>query len=326
MAVETEGHDVDLAYWERSRGYCRSEKNEDVQFAVEKLLMAKRPKVAIETAGDHRISLPSKLLKQIILDLLSESTKLVADTMMDYHLANIFIQLYERKELSDEEIAKLEWPFAALFRDIHHHTKRPFAIHRVLEKDPALFADFVGMIYKRDDKQPNPKNPDESENLAKNARAIFDAWHSIPGAEENGTIDYKVLSAWVKKARAECASSKHVTGGDLQIAFMLAHSPSDKDGLWPHSAVRRVIEELDNDVINRHIPIEIYNGRGVVSRGLNEGGNQERKLAQNYKEMGEKLNAKWPVTASILRDISKSYEHDAKREDIDSDLHDIRWG
>lgn len=326
LAVEAEGHDVDLAYWERARGYCRSEKNEDVQFAVEKLLMAKRPRVAIETAGDHRISLPSKLLKQVILDLLSEPTKLVADTMMDYHLANIFIQLYERKELPDEEIAKLEWPFAALFRDIHHYTKRPFAIHKVLEKDPALFADLVGMVYKRDDRQPNPKNPNESEKLAKNARAILDAWRSIPGSKEDGTIDDKALSIWVRTARAKCASSKHVTGGDLQIAFMLAHSPSDSDGLWPHTAVRSIIENLDNDIINRHIPIEIYNGRGVVSRNPDEGGNQERKLAQNYKEMSEKLNTKWPVTASILRDISSSYEQDARREDIDSDLHDIRWG
>ncbi len=326
LTVESEGHDVDLAYWERARGYCRSEKNEDIQFAVEKLLMAKRPRVAIQTAGDHRISLPSKLLKQVILDLLSEPTKLVADTMMDYHLANIFIQLYERRELSDEEITKLEWPFAALFRDIHHHTKRSFAIHKVIEKDPKLFADLVGMVYKRDDRKPNPKNPKESEKLAKNAKEVFDSWRGIPGTKEDGTIDEKILSRWIKIARAECAKSKHVTGGDLQIAFMLAHSPSDKDGFWPHSAIRKVIEELDNDVVNRHIPIEIYNGRGVVSRGLNEGGDQERNLAKNYREMSEKLNTKWPVTASILRDISESYEHDAKREDIDSDLHDVRWG
>jgi hypothetical protein len=325
VLVESAGHDVEVAYWERARGYCRSEKNEDVQYAVEKLLLVERPRVALEVAGDHRISISSNILRQVILDLLSQPGKLVADSMTDYYLANIFSQLHERKELSDEEIAKLEWPFAPLFRDIDNHTKKPFAIHRLLEKDPALFADLVGMLYKRDDKKPNPKNSDELERLAKNARAVFDSWYGIPGTKGNGNIDENALYDWVKKARAECAKSCHVTGGDLQISSMLAHSPTGIDGIWPHSAVRRIIEDLDNDVINRHIPIEIYNGRGVVSRGLNEGGNQERKLAQNYKEMSERLTTKWPVTASILRGIAESYEHDARREDIDSDLHDIRW-
>lgn len=326
IIAESAGHDVEVAYWERARGYCRSEKNEDVQFAVEKLLMVKRPRVALEVAGDHRISLPSNLLKQVILDLLSVPGKLVADSMTDFHLANVLVQLYDRKELSDEEIAKLEWPFAALFDDIHLHTKRPFAIYKILEKDPALFADLVGMVYKRDDKQPDSKNLDESEKLAKNAKAIFDSWCNIPGTKEDGTIDDKVLSDWVKKARLVCASNKHITGGDLEIASILAHSPSDGDGLWPNSAVRKVIDELDNDIINRHIPLEIYNGRGVVSRNPNDGGNQERELARNYKQMSDKLNANWPVTASILRDIANSYDQDARREDIDSDLHDIRWG
>jgi len=332
LAVESEGAKVDLAYWKQARGYSRSNKNEDVQFAVEKLLMAKRPKTALEMAGDHRVSLPSKLLKQVILNFLSERLKnkqLVADSMTDYYLANIFRQLYERKELSDEEIAKLEWPFAALFRNIHHYTKKPFAIHRVIEKDPAFFVDLVGMIYKRDDKKPSPKhrglNSAQSERLARNAKNILDIWHSIPGTKEDGSIDEEVLESWVKNAREKCAESKLITGGDLQLAFMLAHSPADSDGLWPHTAVRNVIDNLDNEVINRHIPIEIYNSRGVVSRSPNEGGKQERTLAQNYKKMSKKLNAKWPVTASVLRATSESYERDARREDIDSDLHDIRW-
>lgn len=332
LAVESEGSQVDSAYWKQTRGYSRSDKNEDVQFAVEKLLAAKRAGVALEVAGDHRVSLPSKLLKQVILDFLSERSKnkqLVADNMIDYYLANIFRQFYERKELSDEEIAKLEWPFASLFRNIHHHTKKPFAIHKVIENDPAFFVDLVGMIYKRDDKIPNPKhrglNSAQSEKLAINAKNILETWHSIPGTKEDGSIDVEILNTWVKTVRQKCAERKLVTGGDLQIAFMLAHSPIDPDGLWPHTAIRNVIDNLDNDVINKHIPIEIYNSRGVVSRNPDEGGNQERALSQNYLKMSQQLNAKWPVTATVLRSISESFEHDAKREDIDSDLHDIRW-
>ena len=106
---------------------------------------------------------------------------------------------------------------------------------------------------------------------------------------------------------------------------MLAHAPSDPDGVWPHVAVRNLIEHLNNKTIDRHIQTEIYNNRGVVSRGLNDGGNQERELAEKYKKMSDAVKAKWPRTAAMLRSMAESYERQAKYEDIDSDLHDLRW-
>ena len=117
----------------------------------------------------------------------------------------------------------------------------------------------------------------------------------------------------------------HVIGCDLQIGLMLAHAPGDPDGTWPHVAFRNLIERLNNETIERNIQIEIYNSRGVVSKGLNDGGAQERALAEKYKKMSEDVNAKWPRTGAMLRGIAESYEHEAKSEDIDSDLHDLRW-
>ena len=135
----------------------------------------------------------------------------------------------------------------------------------------------------------------------------------------------KELIEWVETARQQCAASNHVRGGDLQIAFMLAHAPGDSDGTWPHVAVRNLIERLNNELIDKHIEMSIYNSRGVFSRDLNDGGRQERELSAKYKQMSDAVKAKWPRTAAMLRAIAESYKQDAKREDIDSDLHDLRW-
>jgi hypothetical protein len=116
-----------------------------------------------------------------------------------------------------------------------------------------------------------------------------------------------------------------VIGCDLQIGYILAHAPEDSDGAWPHIAVRNVIERLNNQTIDDHIQTEIYNSRGVVSRGVNDGGSQERALIEKYRKMSETVKAQWPRTGALLRRMAEWYEHDAKGRDVDSDLRDLRW-
>jgi hypothetical protein len=183
-------------------------------------------------------------------------------------------------------------------------------------------------MYKRDD---NSAEPDQEgldkqgrENLAHNARLVLDSWRLLPGLKDDGSLNEAQLTEWVEAARAHCAATRHVTGGDLQIGFMLARVPGDSDGTWPHTAARNLIERLNNDVIDEHIQVEVYNSRGVVSRGLADGGAQERGLAERYKKMSESVKVKWPRTAAILRSIADSYYRYATHEDTLSELNDLR--
>lgn len=332
LAVSAHGKDVENAYWKQTSGYFRTNKSEDALMAVERLLDVKRPDTALTIASDPLISLPSILLQRLIQELLAidpKDKKFRADTMTGFHIGHVFKQLYERKELPIEEIAKLEWPFVALFDEIRHYAGAPMALHRVLQKDPSFFALLISFIYKRDDHalDPSQKGIDKEivERRARVAYELLDSWHLMPGLKDDGTLDEKGLMDWVEVARKQCAEINRAEGGDLQIAFMLAHAPGDNDGIWPHVAVRNLIERLNNELIDRHIQIGIYNSRGVVSRGLNDGGRQERELAEKYKKMNDAVKTKWPRTGAILRSLADSYEREAKREDIDSDLHDLRW-
>jgi len=206
----------------------------------------------------------------------------------------------------------------------------PFAIHRLLREDPSLFATLVGFMYKRDDNavDPTQESMDEKtrQKLAHNARSVVDSWRLLPGVNDDGSVDENQLTQWVDAARAQCAVSRHVTGGDIQLGFVLARMPRDRDGTWPHTAVRNLIERLNNDVIDQHIQIEVFNSRGVVSRGLLDGGAQEKALADGYRKMGEAVQARWPRTAALLRQLANSYSRYAEHEDIESELNDLRLG
>jgi len=329
-AVGAHGKDVESAYWKHASGYSQASKEKDAPIAVEKLLDAKRPDAALEIAGDPHASFPSLLLQRLLQELLSMDKPIPAGAMVDFHLGHVFRQLYEQNELSAQELARLEWPFAEIFDEMRRYTSAPMALHRLLRDDPKLFAEFITLLYKRDDHAPDPTRGDVDEETvarrARIARRVLDSWRLMPGLKDDGTLDEKELTEWVETARKHCAGTNHVTGGDLQIGFMLARAPIDKDGAWPHIALRNLLERLNNEVIDRHIEIEIYNSRGVVTRGLTDGGEQERELAAKYRHMSEIARAKWPRTAALLRSLAESYEGQARHEDIDSDLRDLRWG
>lgn len=329
-AVEARGKDEEAAYWKYASGYSQADKNGEAPIAVEKLLNVKRPTTALQVAGDPQADIPSKLLQRLLQELLEEvNKKLRGDVMDEFHLGHVFNQIYQKNDLSIEEIAKLEWPFAALFDDLKRYTSAPMALHRALQTDPQFFAQLVSFIYKRDDHAEDPNNEGVSEEIrerrARAAREVLDSWYLMPGVKEDGTVDEKVLTEWVEDTRKRCEETKHVIGCDLQIGFILAHAPADPDGTWPHIAVRNLIERLNNETIDRHIQNEIYNSRGVTSRGMNDGGNQERALTEKYRKMSDSIKAKWPRTSAMLRGMAEWYEREAKGHDVESDLHDLRW-
>lgn len=61
--------------------------------------------------------------------------------------------------------------------------------------------------------------------------------------------------------------------------------------------------------------IERFNMRGVHSRGVYDGGDDERRLAAGYRSDAA-LAAHWPRTASLLRDIALDWDRYAEAEDL----------
>src|SRR3989339_332688 len=329
LDISKYGEETEEAYWSRASGYSRVTQADDATFAIEKLIKFKRPEIALQIAGNPSISSSSELLSHLLRELLTMSDDKIKSGVMDYYyLGHIFEQLYKQEELPLEEIAKLEWPFATVFDEIERYTSVPMAIHRILQTDPSLFAELIALIYKRDDheeKESTDINNEESEVRWRIASDVLRSWNLLPGFKSKD-VDNNELNEWVDSARKKCAESKHVIGGDLQLGSMIAHAPASTDGVWPHIAVRNLIERLNNDMIDKHVAVSIRNSRGVVSRGLTDGGNQERDLADNYRKMFDALKIKWPRTAAILKSVADSYEYQAKREDITSGLNELRWG
>lgn len=242
-----------------------------------------------------------------------------------------FVRLFEYmdRSLAEDRVATLEWSYLSALE----HSNRNFALHKRMADSPDLFVDLVTRVYRpRNEKGDDDEEDEEAEKeapevdestraIAQNAYRLIDSWKSLPGLGADGKLDGEKLRTWIDRARSELLRLKRRGIGDDQIGKILAHSPGDPDGAWPAIAVRDVIESLQNKQLEDGFRVEIFNSRGVTSRGLDSGGDQERDLTTRYRGYSDKLADRWPRTAALLRRVADSYEHDARREDEDAE----RW-
>ena len=65
-----------------------------------------------------------------------------------------------------------------------------------------------------------------------------------------------------------------------------------------------------------------FNLLGMTGRGVFEGGEQERSLADGYRADAARISSLWPFTGSLLRRLADSYESSGRRFDSESDWRD----
>jgi hypothetical protein len=98
--------------------------------------------------------------------------------------------------------------------------------------------------------------------------------------------------------------------GDL-LGKLLVHSPNGNDGSWPCPCVCKYIESHSSQTLKQGLLDGVFNKRGVY---LSTGGRNEKKLSDQYLFYADKFISWYPKTAIILKDISKMWRRESKRE------------
>src|SRR5262249_5527256 len=135
------------------------------------------------------------------------------------------------------------------------------------------------------------------------------------GLRSDGTIDSDHLTHWVQEARLAFAELDRADIGDEQIGQVLSTAPEGTDGVWPAEPVRDLIETIGSTRIEAGIHLGAVNSRGVTTRGVFDGGDQERALAARYRQWAVQTAGRWRRTSRVLRGLADSYELEAQRED-----------
>lgn len=319
------GPEVETTYWNQVRPFPRGLTSEQAALALERLLRHNRPLEAADYVGlvyHNRLSVPAALLAETLekcVPALNEAAASHDVSHLVHELEEVLGHLQEAPDNDPIRVAHLEWTYLPLMR--HGHASPKF-LQRELGRDPAFFAQCVELIWPKDVPDDHPADKtDEVVAKAKLAHDLLDSWSTHPALLAAGGPDEAALLAWVHEARHRCAVTGRINSCDHEIGKLLAASPKEADGSWPCIAVRNVLESIPGEIALDSFQTGIFNGRGGTSRGIHDGGAQERVLAKQYHGHADACQMRWPRVATTLRRLATVYEADARYMDEQADDH-----
>jgi hypothetical protein len=320
-----EDEEAQRLYWSRISPYDLSDST-DCARAVSDFIAHGRPHAAVDLISlhvdDEGLYLPPSMMADALQRTVQTPPEESIDwSMFSHHVARVLDALEASGEIEEEKIAALEWYFLPLFG---HHGRAPRVLHRELSRNSGFFAEIIALVFKAEDEEQRALS-EEEQTRARLAYELLESWRSVPGLKEDGSVDLDALRTWVDGAREATYAANRGTVADLRIGQVLASSPKGSDDAWPDVAVRDLIDDLGEDDIERGFEIGVYNSRGVFSRSLTEGGEQERQLSERYRGYADALNDAWPRTAAMLRRIADVYASEARREDVEAELREDLW-
>ena len=317
--VSNESDAVQAAYWTSisiTRLSVRDAVEAD-QVAL-RLLAARRSWEIAWFAPD--VQLKSQTIVQVLAQLPNDVPPQTFDGGHGYYVAEWLTALDHDETISDEVIAGLELPFI----DVLTHYRPDLTLHRAVLASPSLFADLVSWCSRRSDGQSDePIDEQVRQVRARNAFHILEGLNSVPGLQTDGSVDGTVLSQWVTETRRLCHERGRGDIGDSRIGTTLSAAPPALDGIWPCEPVRDVLEAVESRSMATGFCTGTGNRRGVTMRGLFDGGDQERTLAEQYRRDAEQIDGRWPFTARILRSLASSYDSEGQHEDREAEWRDL---
>lgn len=319
------GEDVERAYWQQTIGPEAKLAPEDVETFARKMLAAGRAASAFQSISAlYRKAVAPEILKNLLEAAAKEEFEAQRPLLGRYDVQSALDALHHAGAATDDELAVLE------LKLLHHllgpGPAKPLAIHRVMARDPALFCEVLSYVYRPADveqvaAQGAARSPHDRR-LSELSWKILHTWHTVPGLRD-GVVDRRTLEDWITAARRRCQEAGLLPACDLEIGRMLAQAPPDAgDGIWPCRAVREMLRVFGSERIEDGLRTGEINRRGVTTRRLDDGGAQERALAEKYGRWASELAISAPRAAAVLRRIVGDYEAWAKREDDTAARHD----
>lgn len=323
-ASSTFGEEVERRYWREAGMHWISAGDESVPWVAEKLISFGRASDAIHLIGGHLKHVPSVTMLNVLRAALREPMSREAEqdsnnaVMFQHHVQEIFQKLDQSEDVSEEDVALLEWSYLLV---LEHSSRPPKALHQRLATHPEFFVELLSLLYRS-------SNEDSSEDLlervererrstlATHAYRLLNSWHGMAGLND-GEVDETAFSRWVAEARTLCEKAGRKKIGNQKIGETFAWAPADPDGTWPCLAVRNAIEAARDEDIDTGIYIGVRNSRGVTIRSPLDGGNLERVEAAKYRKFAKAIRTEFPRTYAVLERIAKSYDHDAQSHDED---------
>jgi hypothetical protein len=325
--VASTNEEIKKEYWLTIQPHFYHISSEEKVLGINYLIEYKRFFTAIEICSHFSEVIPSEI---IVILLRKSATEEASEGIRyrGYEIGRLFEALDSRKDVDHATLIQLEWLFLPIL-DSYNANRSPKILHEELAKNPIFFVEILKWVFISKDKdllekERNELSEETIQNRARQGYQLLHSWKRVPGMNEDGTINEVFLTRWIESVRTLAEEVGRLEVADMQIGQVLAQYP-EKDLNWPPDEICNIIESINTDSIKRNFSAAIFNKRGTTSRGVFEGGEQERVLAKHFKELSDRHKKKHPNVALILDGLAKGYEADARREDEDAEREKLEY-
>jgi hypothetical protein len=324
LRVDALREQAQRTYWSTVFPDWVREDVEEAAEAIDRLIAAKRPRAAFQSAHYNLEKFDPELLHRLMTAIAKDSEEAEGQFRLDQHyIDEAFERINDSTALTLDQKAGLEYLYIDALAKPHVRGGKYGIpnLAKYVAAHPELYVQAIVYVYKRKDGGSDPAEfsvPDEQiTEFAKQGYKLLSGIGIVPGRDEQGLLTTEGLRAWIKAVRDACEALGRLEVADLSIGELVAHAPAGADGVWPCEPVRDVLDEIHSDAMMRGVHTGQFNARGVHWRG--EGGAQERELADKYRGWAEALQYSHPYVAlKLLMGLVRTYEHDARREDTDA--------
>ncbi|TVT38608.1 hypothetical protein FNT36_20735 [Hymenobacter setariae] len=305
----------------------------DAEQATRLLLQFNHPFKAVELLSLHekKGGIPTQLILEALEKLYDALTPEVARQLRSYQVSILLDRLASDTVIDRISVGQLEFKFLPLTYSYREGSTT--VLHKQLASSPQFFAELLSKVYKKtvDGKVVDEPVADEQDANNQDAAAsmsyfqLLNSFRAVPGLGEDNYVDQDFLFTWVTEAKQALSEMGRLIIGEQQIGQMLSSSPEGDDKYWPHEAVRNLLEHEASVELEKGFEIGVTNSRGSTSRGVYEGGRQERDLVELYAGYAEVIAPTWPRTGAILRGLAGYYRRMAAYEDGEADRNQDLW-
>lgn len=325
--IDALGEAAQAQYWsDVEPNWVRDSDGENNE-CVERLLKANRPRAAFSCVRLDPEMLDARVLFRLLSAVAAGGNEKSGEYMLErYNVEQAFKHLNLSPMLTLDQKAALEFAFLDVLAPPGGNRTDGYGIpnlERYIETHPDWFVHAIVWAFKRKDGGTDPPEfhvpNDYVNNVAMRGRKLLRAIERIPGHDDLDELQADRLARWIATVRQACAELSRTEIADHCIGELLANAPVGKDGVWPCEPVRQVMEDVQSESMMEGAAIGVYNSRGVHFRG--EDGDQERKLAEQYRKWGQSLQFSHPyVSSMLLMDLARTYENEATREDTEAGI------
>lgn len=240
---------------------------------------------------------------------------------LDQHdVVKIIQWLQNNPTTNTTALFRVEWAYLPLLD--HEYGAEPKTVERALATDPSLFCTIIGLVFRSDKDNTEPKSISEGDQqIAQNSYRLLDRWSTIPGMKQ-ATDDFDPLAFtnWLNEVKKSTKASGHYSVAMSKIGEVLTFAPSDPDGLWIHRSVARELNAKDAKEMRSGYRTKTFNRRGVFTFSA---GKEEFGLAHNFTTQADALEeAGFTRFAATIKELAKYYIQTAERESERSPFDD----